>query len=230
MARGSWDETLRYGSLSFAPYALSPENRVTRVLVLMPTKTVSRIVWVVAAFLLGIGGVAANKVMVSRGARSHADTTMLAHYLPSPVSIVEQSLAIAKVQPEDTVYDLGSGDGRVLIAAAQKFRAHAVGIELNYGLVTASRTAIKNLGLEKQIEVRWANIMDQDFSPATVVFLYLPEGANQVLRPRLERDLRPQSRVVSHGAPVPGWEPAAVQSVSDPEAAGTNHTIYLYIR
>lgn len=190
----------------------------------------SKSAWIVAAVLFGIGGVAVNKVLVSRGATSRADTTMFAFYLPTPVSIVEHSLAMAKVQPKDIVYDLGSGDGRVLIVAAQKFRARAVGIELNYGLVAQSRAAIRDLGLESQIEVRWDDILEEDLSPATVVFLYLPQEANEALRPKLERDLRPQTRVITHNAPIPGWEPTTVQSVPDPAGVGDNHTLYLYLR
>ena len=186
--------------------------------------------WIIAGLVLGLVGVAIDRALVSQNVSDQRDFNMLALYLPSPPSVVEHALGMAQVGSNDLVYDLGSGDGRVLVEAAQKFHARAIGIELNYGLVAHSRAKIRALGLESQVEVLWGDILKHDLSPATVVFLFLPTESNRALRPKLERELRPHTRVISHNSPIEGWEPVSVEVLRDPDNRDTPHTIYLYRR
>ena len=114
-------------------------------------------------------------------------------------------LAMAEVKPGETVYDLGSGDGRIVIMAAEEFGARGVGIELDADLVTQSRAAVAAKGLEDKVRILHADILKADLSPADVVTLYLEPGGIELLRPYLERTLKSGIRVVSHRHPIKGW-------------------------
>src|SRR5262249_19545072 len=128
-------------------------------------------------------------------------------------------------KPGETLYDLGSGDGRVLITAAQRFRAKAVGIEISDALVDSTNDRIRRYGLQNQARVIHADFMQGDLSPADVGTIYLATDSNEILRPNLEKYLRNGARVVSHDYAVPGWKAKAVDK-DMPEARG--HVIYLY--
>ena len=183
-----------------------------------------------AGLVTCLGGVAANRFWIPSRISIGSDLNVLALYKPTPIPVIHRALAMAKVGPEDTVYDLGSGDGRVLESAARMFKARAVGIEINYALVRESRATLRRLGVESQVEVRWGDIFQQDLSPATVVFIFLPEDANRTLRPKLERELRPQTRIISYGSQIPGWSAVAQQEMSNPDRQGDRQTLYLYRR
>lgn len=114
-------------------------------------------------------------------------------------------LELAGTGSGDVVYDLGSGDGRIVILAAEKFGARGVGIELNPELVTTSRQKVAAKGLQEKVTIVQANFLDVDLSPATVVTLYLTDAALATLRPHLERQLRPGTRVVVRFFQIPGW-------------------------
>jgi SAM-dependent methyltransferase len=152
----------------------------------------------------------------------------LAPFVPSPMKVVEEMLKLAGVTKTDRVYDLGSGDGRIVIMAAEKFGAEAVGIELDETLVAQSRARIKELKLENRARILHGNIYEADLSKATVVTLYLLTSVNERLKPVLEKRLRPGTRVVSHDFQVPGWEPKETVHVTS--EAGVTHTIHLYVR
>ncbi len=137
-------------------------------------------------------------------------------------------LELAKVAPEDVVYDLGSGDGRIVIMAAQKFGAQAVGVELDDELYKQSSARIKELGLDKRAKIIHGNLFEANFRPATVVTLYLLTSVNEKLRPYLEKQLSPGTRVVSHDFKMPGWSGEKMVDVTSQD--GVSHTIYLYIR
>lgn len=150
---------------------------------------------------------------------------MLAPYVPTPERIVEKMLEIADLKKSDVVYDLGSGDGRILIEAVQTFKTRAVGVEINPTLVAETRRRVLDLGLHKRIEVIQQHLMDADLSPATVVTVYLLTETNSMLRPKLERELQPGTRVVSHDFRFRGWTPVDMVEV---EGASRTHRVYLY--
>jgi cyclopropane fatty-acyl-phospholipid synthase-like methyltransferase len=149
-------------------------------------------------------------------------------YVPTPQDIVEKMLDLAKVTSDDVVYDLGSGDGRIVITAAQKYGAHAVGVEINPDLYRQSSDRIKQLGLEDRAHIICEDMFDVSLSRATVVTLYLLTSFNEKLRPRLERQLHPGARIVCHDFHVPGWDPEKVIEVTSKN--GISHKIYLYVR
>lgn len=160
--------------------------------------------------------------------RRRANTALVAPYVATPMPVVEKMLELARVTPADTVYDLGSGDGRIVIVAAQKFGARAVGIELDEKLVRESSERLAALGLAGRASIVHADLFTIDLRPATVVTLFLWKDINERLRPFLEKGLQPGARVVSHDYAVPGWEPAAVAGLDTPD--GVSHKVYLYIR
>jgi SAM-dependent methyltransferase len=152
----------------------------------------------------------------------------LAPFIPTPMVVVEEMLKLAEVDQHDRVYDLGSGDGRIVIMAAQKYGAEAVGVELDDNLFKDSSARIVELGLEKRAQILHENMYKVSLRPATVVTLYLLTSVNERLKPILERDLRPGARVVTHDFKVPGWEPK--KSIQVTSEAGISHTLYLYVR
>jgi protein-L-isoaspartate O-methyltransferase len=149
----------------------------------------------------------------------------LAPYVVSPQQIVDRMLELADLKPGEMVYDLGSGDGRILITAVQRFRAKAVGIEISDALVDSTNDRIRRFGIQNQARVIHGDFMTVDLSPADVVTIYLATDSNEILRPNLEKYLKTGSRVVSHDYAVPGWK-AKVVDKDLPDARG--HLIYLY--
>jgi hypothetical protein len=172
--------------------------------------------WVLPVSVLAIAAAA--------GAQS-PEIRSLAPYVPSPHKIVERMLELAEVKQSDTVYDLGSGDGRILVTAAQKFGARAVGIEIDAELAKKSEARLQELALSNRAKVIQANLLEVDLSPASVVTLYLLTSANTMLKPNLEKSLKPGSRVVSHDFQIDGWTPVKTERV---RGEGRTHTIYLY--
>jgi cyclopropane fatty-acyl-phospholipid synthase-like methyltransferase len=152
-------------------------------------------------------------------------TNSLAPYVVSPQQIVDRMLELADLKPGETLYDLGSGDGRVLISAVQRYHAKAVGIEISEALVKSTTERIQKLGLDNDARVIQGDLLQVDLSPADVVTIYLATDSNEILRPNLEKYLKPGARVVSHDYVVPGWKPKAVDK-DLPQARG--HVIYLY--
>jgi cyclopropane fatty-acyl-phospholipid synthase-like methyltransferase len=149
----------------------------------------------------------------------------LAPYVPSPQEIVDKMLEAAEVKPGEVVYDLGSGDGRVLVTAAKKFHARSVGVEISPKLVRKATENIKREGLEDKCKVIQGDLREVDLSEADVVVLYLLTSSNEALRPSLEKVLKPGARVVSHDFRMRGWKPAKVERA---EAHGRTHSIYVY--
>jgi predicted RNA methylase len=148
----------------------------------------------------------------------------LAPSIPTPSSVVDRMLDAAHVKASDTVYDLGSGDGRIVIAAAQKYGARAVGVEMLPDLCRQAQRRIHELGLDDRASIVEGNVFHVDFSQATVVTMYFMTDSNERLRPSLEKHLRAGTRVVSNQFPVKGWKPISVEHVK----AGMDYTIYVY--
>jgi predicted RNA methylase len=149
----------------------------------------------------------------------------LAPNLPTPQVVVQKMLEAGHVKAGETVYDLGSGDGRILIAAAQQFGARGVGIEILPEMCTKSRQRIKELGLEDKITIVEGSALHADLRPADVVTMCLLTSSNERLRPLLEKSLKPGSRVVSSEFTVKGWRPFAVAHVRE---GSMEHIIYVY--
>jgi SAM-dependent methyltransferase len=131
-----------------------------------------------------------------------------APWLPMPVKSARRMLQLAAVRPGETVFDLGSGDGRMLIVAAREFGAQAVGVEIEPMRAFASRLILRLFKAHPAAHVVRANLFDVDLSQADVVTLYLLANTNARLVPKLRRELKPGARVVTLAFPLPGWEPA----------------------
>jgi len=149
----------------------------------------------------------------------------LAPYIPTPQGIVEKMLEAGRVKAGDVVYDLGSGDGRIVITAAQKFGAHAVGVELRPDLCRIASERIKALGLDDKVRMVQGSALRVDLSPADVVTMWLLTSSNERMKPKLEKDLKPGTRVVSNQFPIKGWKPASVVKV---KAGTVENNIYVY--
>jgi len=148
----------------------------------------------------------------------------LAPFVPSPQRVVDRMLELAAPKPTETVYDLGCGDGRVLITAAQRFNSKAVGIELDGRLVERATDRIQRMNLQNQVKVIQGDLLKADLSGADIVIVYLLTLSNEQLRPRLEKFLKPGARVVSYAYAVPGWKPVKVDKTDEHRG----HPIYLY--
>ncbi len=172
---------------------------------------------------IGIAGLF-SLAAVTAFAQPNKYANKLAPYVPSPQPIVDRMLELASVKPGEMVYDLGCGDGRVLITAAQRFNARAVGIEISDKLVQQATEKVAHLGLQDQVKVVKGDLRETDLSGADVVVVYLMTLSNEEIRPRLERMLKPGSRVVSYSYAVPGWKPTRVDKTDERHG----HTIYLY--
>jgi len=122
-------------------------------------------------------------------------------------AVVTAMLKLAGVTSRDTVYDLGSGDGRIVIAAAKEFGARGVGIEINPERVEEARSNAKKAGVEERVKFETADLFDADLRGATVVTLYLLPDLNLRLRPKLLKELKPGARVVSHAFGMGDWPP-----------------------
>jgi SAM-dependent methyltransferase len=126
---------------------------------------------------------------------------------PTPPHIVTTMLELAEVTERDVVYDLGSGDGRIAIAAAKRFRAQAVGIEIHAGRIAQATQNAKDAGVSSRVRFIQQDLFDADLKPATVVTLFLLPEANVMLRPKMLRELAPGSRIVSYIHEMGAWKP-----------------------
>ncbi|MCP9496279.1 MAG: methyltransferase domain-containing protein [Pyrinomonadaceae bacterium MAG19_C2-C3] len=146
-------------------------------------------------------------------------------YYPTPPEAVAEMLKMANIKATDVLYDLGSGDGRIPIAAAKQFGIRAVGIEINPDLVSKARENARQAGVSDRVRFMSADLFRTNFSDATVVTLYLSRSLNLLLRPRLLRELRPGTRILSHDFDMGDWQPE--QSVKVPWR-NLYRTVYLW--
>ncbi|MBI4441949.1 MAG: class I SAM-dependent methyltransferase [Acidobacteria bacterium] len=149
----------------------------------------------------------------------------VAPFVPTPMEVVEKMLEVAGVTSEDVVYDLGSGDGRIVIMAAEKFGAKSVGVELDRLLAEDSQERAQRRGLQDRVTIVQGDLYQTDLKPATVVTVYLLPDANEKLRPMLEKNLRSGTRVIAHDIRIPGWSWATTETV---QVGGSTHFVYLY--
>ncbi len=160
---------------------------------------------------------------------SGQDTEKLAPYYPTPETIVQKMLQLGELKPGEKMFDLGSGDGRIVIMAARKFKADATGIEFDKDLWKQSSDRIKSLGIESRARIINGDIMKQDYSSANLLTVYLLPGSNDKLRPLLEKQLKKGTRIVSHDFEFADWTPEKTEHIED-DGRGRSHTLFLYRR
>ncbi len=153
----------------------------------------------------------------------------LAPYTPTPDVVVDKMLELAALKPGERLFDLGSGDGRIVIHAARKYAAKATGVEFDEALYRQSTQLIRSLGLAGMAQIILGDLMRQDYSDADVITVYLLPVASLRLAPMLEKQLRPGARVVSHNSTFPGWKVRQVLDIPD-GGDGKTHVVYLYVR
>jgi SAM-dependent methyltransferase len=178
---------------------------------------------------IAIGSIEFDFRVDDSGALAYAqdrDSTYIAPFVPTPQEVVDRMLELAQVDQKDVLYDLGSGDGRIVITAAKRYGAKAVGFEIDHALVTRSQRNIQEAGVEALAEIREEDVRTVDLSPASVLTMYLYPGANLRLRGAIMRQLKPGSRVISHDFNMGDWKPDLVERMTD--SAGLVRTIYLW--
>jgi hypothetical protein len=147
-------------------------------------------------------------------------------YVPTPQEVVERMLELAQVKKGDVVYDLGSGDGRIVVTAAKKYGVKAIGFEIDPERIKESHENIKKAGVGHLVEIRQQDIRTVDLSPASVLTMYLLPEVNLMIRPNIWKQMKPGSRVVSHDFDMGDWKPLKTENVKD--ASGWDHTLYLW--
>ena len=147
-------------------------------------------------------------------------------YVPTPQEVVDRMLELAEVKDGDVIYDLGSGDGRIVVTAAQKFGVKAIGFEIDPQRIKESHENIRKAGVEKLVEIRQQDIRTVDLSEATVLTMYLLPEVNLMIRPNIWKQMKPGSRVVSHDFDMGDWKPAKMERVKD--ASNWDHVLYLW--
>ncbi len=152
-------------------------------------------------------------------------------FVASPTAVVRRLLTLAQLRPDEVLYDLGAGDGRPVIMAAQEFGARAIGIELREDLAKRTTQKVYDLSLQESVKIINEDIFKVDLSPADVIYLYLTTSANEKVRPKLEAELKSGARVVSHDYEITGWRAAKVERFCEnPRLGFPKHTLYLYKR
>jgi SAM-dependent methyltransferase len=179
-------------------------------------------------FLAGLGALGAARLLgaTERGplplaqadARSRTPDVI---FVPTPNDVVDKMLEMAKVTANDLVYDLGSGDGRIVITAAQRYHARGVGIDIDPERIKEATANARRAGVSDRVKFIQGDLFEADISAATVVALYLLTELNLKLRPKLMRDLAPGTRVVSHAFGMGDWKPERTADVG-------GATVYLW--
>jgi len=154
---------------------------------------------------------------------------VLAPYYPTPETIVDRMLELGELKAGEKMFDLGSGDGRIVIMAARKYHAEAAGVELDSDLVIQSTAKIKDLGLQKTARIIYGDILKQNYSSANLITIYLLPESNIEVRPILEAQLKKGTRIVAHDFEVGGWTPERTVTIPD-DGEGRSHTLFLYRR
>jgi 16S rRNA A1518/A1519 N6-dimethyltransferase RsmA/KsgA/DIM1 with predicted DNA glycosylase/AP lyase activity len=153
----------------------------------------------------------------------------LAQFYATPNTVVDAMLKLGGLKAGEKMFDLGSGDGRIVIMAAQKYKADATGVELNESLYRQSMDRIRALGLEKNARIILGDLLKQNYQSADLITVYLLPMGNNLVAPILERQLKPGARVVAHDFEFTAWKPARVVDIDD-DGEGRSHRLYLYQR
>ncbi len=153
-------------------------------------------------------------------------------FVPTPIEVVDRMLELAEVKKGDVIYDLGSGDGRIVIRAAKKYGVRAVGIEMDRLLLDKARKDAKAAGVSHLVQFRAEDAMKTDLSKATVVTLYMLPWFNEAMKPIFQKSLKPGARIVAHDFGIEGWEPDKTVKLSEIEiklgGLRHQHTLYLW--
>jgi precorrin-6B methylase 2 len=176
------------------------------------------------AALLCAGWLVSNQGLFAQ--RPDGSAPSLAPYVPTPQDVVDKMLDMAQVTKDDVVYDLGCGDGRIVITAARNFGARGVGVDIDPERIKESEANAKAAGVTDRVTFRLQDAMEVDVSPATVVTLYLLSSSNMKLRPMLTKQLRPGARIVSHAFSMGDWKPERTETFTD--SRGSERTLYLW--
>jgi tRNA G37 N-methylase Trm5 len=147
-------------------------------------------------------------------------------YVPTPQEVVDRMLDLAQVKKDDVVYDLGSGDGRIVVTAAKKYGVKAIGFEIDPERIKESHENIKKAGVEKLVEIRQQDIRTVDLSGANVLTMYLLPEVNLMIRPNIWKQMKPGSRIVSHDFDMGDWKPLKTEHIKD--GSSWDHTLYLW--
>jgi len=169
-----------------------------------------------------------GKVDIWQGSHGRGDAEDLAPFVPTPPEVVARMLELAKIDKDSVVYDIGCGDGRIVVTAAKTYGAHGVGIDIDPQRIKESNENAKKEGVEKLVKFLMEDATKTDISPATVVTTYLLPESNELLRPKFERELKAGAIVVTHNYIVPGWEGKEIDSATLTDSSGTEHTIFVY--
>ena len=162
------------------------------------------------------------------GSHGSEDAEDLAPFVPTPMIVVERMLELGEVNAQSVLYDLGCGDGRIVVQAAKKYGARGVGIDIDPVRIEESMENAKKEGVEGLVEFRLGDVMKVDFSEATIITLYLLPESNEILRPLLEKFLKEGTFVVSHNYYIPGWSENEITVDTVYTDDGEEHDIYLY--
>ncbi len=165
--------------------------------------------WTAATRIAVIAAASIAAVAAAQTSTVPAVPTPDIHYVPTSGGVADAMLKLARVTENDVVYDLGSGDGRIVIAAAKKYGARGVGVELDAGLIKDATKAASKAGVSDKVTFLQGDLFKTNLSDATVVTLYLSNSINMRLRSLLQQQLKPGSRVVSHRFEMGDWKPEA---------------------
>lgn len=171
-----------------------------------------------------------DELRIYQGAHGREDAVDLAPFVGTPQPVIEKMLEMAGVGPDDVVYDIGCGDGRIVITAAKTRGARGVGIDIDPVRIAEARAAAKKAGVEGRVRFICEDATKSDFSEATVLAIYLLPESNELLRPAFDAQLKPGARVVCHNYDIESWKAKEVDSVTLQDESGTDHTIFLYRR
>ncbi len=158
--------------------------------------------------------------------RVQAQEGKIVPYVPTPQAVVDRMLELAEVKKGDVVYDLGSGDGRIVVTAAKKYGVKAIGFEIDPQRIQESHENIKKAGVENLVEIRQQDIRTVDLSGATVLTMYLLPEVNLMIRPNIWKQMKPGARVVSHDFDMGDWKPLKTEHIKDDSS--WEHTLYLW--
>ncbi|HEY7320784.1 MAG TPA: methyltransferase domain-containing protein [Candidatus Binatia bacterium] len=180
------------------------------------------------SFAIAVGGLGfAPATVWPQAAQRYTDEgKKIVPYVPTPQEVVERMLELAQVKKGDVVYDLGSGDGRIVVTAAKKYGVKAIGFEIDPERIKESAENIKKAGVGDLVEIRQQDIRTVDLSPATVLTMYLLPEVNLMIRPNIWKQMKPGSRVVSHDFDMGDWKPLKTEHIKD--SSGWDHTLYLW--
>lgn len=179
-----------------------------------------------AALVLTLGLWAQDKAQPSA---VQAPDAKIAPYFPTPQTIVDKMLQLGELKAGEKMYDLGSGDGRIVIMAARKYHADATGVELDDTLYKQSAQRIKTLGLESRARIVHGDLLQQDYSSYDLLTIYLLPVAIQKITPIFEKQLKKGARIVAHDFEFSQWTAAKVIDIDD-DGEGRSHRLYLYRR